>query len=62
MLHLAKGKKIYGIWSIADPWPSIAYFPKRCLASLAIGAFHRLHAAFGKRLMARPSMEEKTVL
>jgi D-aspartate ligase len=60
--RLARGRKIYAIWSMSDPWPSIAYFPKHCLAVLAAGAFHRLRAAFGRRLPNRPSLKEKTVV
>jgi D-aspartate ligase len=58
--RLARGKKIYAIWSMADPWPSLAYLPKRCLAGLAVGAFHRLRAAFSRRLPNAPALEEKT--
>lgn len=60
--HLAKGRKIYAIWSIEDPLPSIAYIPKRCLATVAVGAFHRFRSAFRQRLPNTPSLEQKTVL
>ncbi len=60
--RLARGKKIYAIWSMADPLPSLAYLPKRCLMTLTVAAFHRLSAGFGRRLQNAPSLKEKTVL
>jgi predicted ATP-grasp superfamily ATP-dependent carboligase len=60
--RLAKGEKVYGIWSLADPLPWIAYVPRHCLGTLAAAAFRRLYSHTARRQPATPSLEEKPVL
>ena len=62
LLRLARGKKIYAIWSVSDPLPSIAYTPRHWLGSLAAWGRGRLRAALGQRMPSPRSLEEKTVL
>ncbi|HTR37106.1 MAG TPA: hypothetical protein VMH80_14465 [Bryobacteraceae bacterium] len=61
LLRLARGKKIYAIWSASDPLPSIVYTPRHWLGSLAAWGRGRLRSALGLRMPNPPSLEEKTV-
>lgn len=56
--RLGAGKKIYAIWSLADPLPLIAWLPRRLL-SLAIGALRHLLASIGQRASNTQSLEQK---
>lgn len=38
MFRLARGKKIYGIWSARDPLPFLVYLATSCIPTLAAGA------------------------
>jgi D-aspartate ligase len=60
--RLAKGKRIYAIWSVSDPLPSIAYLPWCCIGSVAGAVFSRLSSALGRRVPDKRVLEKKSVL
>jgi hypothetical protein len=63
--RLAKGKRIYGIWSPADPLPFIAYVPGHCLAEVTRAIRSRLRSGLsrpfaGEGVVQKPASREAT--
>jgi len=63
--QLAKGKRVYAIWSAADPLPFLAYVPRHCVGEVARGAWSRLSLGLrrgfaGKGAVQKPASREAT--
>jgi predicted ATP-grasp superfamily ATP-dependent carboligase len=50
LLRLARGQRIYAIWSVRDPLPLLAYLVTRFIPELLGSGLKALWAAFKKRL------------
>jgi D-aspartate ligase len=58
LLQLARGKRVYGIWSIKDPLPFFAHFTLRLIPQLVGAGFKRLGSVFATRT-GRPVVVSK---
>lgn len=59
LFRLAKGRRIYAIWSAQDPLPFIAYFFARFLPDLLAAGFRALWHALKRRIFVTRKAETK---
>jgi len=52
LIHLARGKRIYGIWSARDPLPSLAYWTMVLIPRLTAAAFRSAWTAVKSKVSA----------
>jgi len=53
LFHLARGKRIYAIWSAADPLPFLGFALTRFLPGLAVAGARAMWSAIQKRIPGR---------
>ena len=63
--RLAKGKRIYAIWSAADPLPFLAYVPRHCITEVVRAGWSRFRSALnprfsGKDAISKPARADAT--
>jgi len=58
--RMARGRKIYAIWSWADPLPSIAWLPRRCFG-ITVDTVRLMLSTITHRGSRTPSVQQKVV-
>jgi predicted ATP-grasp superfamily ATP-dependent carboligase len=62
LCRLAKGRRIYGIWSALDPLPSLLYITTTYLGGLVVGMLRAIVSGLGRRMLGKQFLQEKNAL
>jgi predicted ATP-grasp superfamily ATP-dependent carboligase len=62
LLLLARGKRIYAIWSASDPLPLLVYWFTRFLPEVLVSTGRVLCSMFASRLTAKGNLEKKEIV